>query len=85
MLEARFRENHMAEDKRGRLEEEIFSYQITKDEKVLIYWKGKRVTILKGDRARKFISQIEAATDDHEAQLIMAKVTGNFKRGNERH
>jgi hypothetical protein len=66
------------------MDEEVFSYQATKDGKVLISWHGKLVTTLKGDRAQKFIGQIEDA-DDHEAQLIMAKATGNFKRGNERH
>jgi len=31
----------------------------------------------------KFLERISAA-DEKEAQLIMAKSTGNFKRGNER-
>jgi hypothetical protein len=62
---------------------EVFSHRITKDGKVLISWRGKLVMTLKGDRAQKFIGQIEDA-DDHAAQLIMAKATGNFKRGNER-
>ncbi len=66
------------------MDEEIFSYRITKDGKVLISWRGKLVTTLKGDRAQKFIGQIDEA-DDHAAQLIMARATGNFKRGNERH
>jgi alpha-acetolactate decarboxylase len=38
---------------------------------------------LKGKKADKFFSQIENAADV-EAQLIMAKITGNFKHGNER-
>jgi len=70
-------------DKRGKLNDDVFSYTLTKDEKVLIYWYNKLVTTLKGDKARKFTAQIDA-TDDHEAQLIMARATGNFKRGNER-
>ncbi|MEP7286150.1 MAG: hypothetical protein ABI947_10325 [Chloroflexota bacterium] len=70
-------------DKRHTFDDEVFSYQITKDNRVLIYWHGKQVTILKGTAAQKFIAKI-ADLDDREAQLVMAKATGNFKRGNER-
>jgi len=74
-------ENHV--DKRGILDEEVFSYRITKDRKVFISYHGKQVTALSGNRAEAFISEIEDA-EGKEAQLIMAKVTGNFKRGNEK-
>ncbi|MGB1288935.1 MAG: hypothetical protein ACPG7F_20545 [Aggregatilineales bacterium] len=70
-------------DKRGILEDGIFDYQITKVGKVLLYWHGKHVKTLTGKPAEKFIKKIEQVTD-HEAQLMMAKATGNFKRGNER-
>ena len=70
-------------DKRGILEEGIFKYKITKDKKVFIYWKGKQVSILSDTKAESFISDISSA-EEKEAQLIMAKVTGNFKRGNEK-
>ncbi len=69
-------------DKRGRLDEEIFSYRQSKD-KVFIFWYKKQVMILKGQQARKFIDKI-AHLDGKEAQLVMAKITGNFKHGNER-
>jgi hypothetical protein len=39
--------------------------------------------VLKGNEARKFISRM-TGLDEQGAQLMMAKVTGNFKRGNER-
>ncbi len=39
--------------------------------------------VLKGNDAEKFLSKINYAHNDSEKQLIMAKVTGNFKRGNE--
>jgi hypothetical protein len=70
-------------DRRGKLDDNIFSYKITKDNKVLISWYGKQVTILKGAKALAFISDIESA-DGKEIQLIMAKVTGHFKHGNEK-
>ena len=74
-------ESHV--DKRGVLDEEVFTYRITKDRKVFISYHGKQVTALSGSRAEAFISEIEGA-EGKDAQLIMAKVTGNFKRGNEK-
>lgn len=70
-------------DKRKKLEEEVFSYRESKDDKVFIFWHGKQVMILKGREGEKFLSKISSA-DTMEAQLIMAKITGNFKRGNEK-
>ncbi len=70
-------------DRRGKLDETPFSYQVNKEGKVFIAWQGKQVLILKGKQAEKFTSKIAALTE-HDAQLLMAKLTGNFKRGNER-
>ena len=70
-------------DKRGILDEEVFTYRITKDNKVFISYHGKQVTALSGAKAEKFIADITGA-GGKDAQLIMAKVTGNFKRGNEK-
>ena len=39
--------------------------------------------ILRGKDSEKFLAKIEK-TDTIESQLIMAKVTGNFKHGNEK-
>jgi hypothetical protein len=71
-------------DKRKRLEEEVFTYRITKNNIVFIDYNGKHVTTLKGKEAEKIIKRIEQAASDHDVQLILAKVTGNFKRGNEK-
>lgn len=70
-------------DQRGVLDDDIFSYRTTKDGKVFIYWYDKHVTTLKGTAAAKFLKQMNGL-DGKDAQLVMAKVTGNFKRGNER-
>ncbi len=70
-------------DKRGKLDGEVFTYRITKDRKVFISWYGKQVTTLSSKKAEDFIADIEVA-DGKEAQLIMAKVTGHFKHGNEK-
>lgn len=58
----------------------VFSYQVKKDNKVLIYWYEKLIKILSGENAKKFLDKIEDK-DQEEAQLIMAKTTGNIKRG----
>ncbi|WP_082235532.1 hypothetical protein [Halobacillus massiliensis] len=71
-------------DKRNRLDENPFSYQLNKNESVFIYHQGRQVKILKGKEAKKFIDHINNAHDEKAEQLIMAKITGNFKRGNER-
>jgi hypothetical protein len=60
-----------------------FTWQATKDGRVRISWNGRVVTTLTGTRAARFRGAVEEAGDD-EAQLLMARVTGNFKRGNER-
>jgi hypothetical protein len=72
-----------AVDKRNTWGEPVSSYRVSKDGKVFIYWHGKQVTILKNPAAQEFISKI-TDLDDQQAQLAMAKATGNFKRGNER-
>lgn len=70
-------------DARNRLAEEIFSYRVSKDQKVFLFWNGKQIKILKGPEAQKFLKRI-TGLDSHQSQLVMAKITGNFKRGNER-
>ena len=70
-------------DKRHILDENIFTTFTSKEGKVFIYCRGKLVKNLKGQAAQRFLDKINGLTP-HEAQLVMAKVTGNFKRGNER-
>lgn len=70
-------------DKRNKLAEGIFDYHISKDGKVMIYWQGKQVTVIKGKKAQRFIQSIDTL-DELQVQLALAKFTGNFKRGNER-
>jgi hypothetical protein len=50
---------------------------------VRIAYRGKVVTTLAGKEAARFLSRV-AGADAAQAQLVMAKATGNFKRGNER-
>jgi hypothetical protein len=62
---------------------ESFAYRARKDGSVSITWSGREATILRGEAAGRFLEKVRAATP-RDAQLEMARVTGNFKRGNER-
>jgi hypothetical protein len=70
-------------DKRGKLEAQPFDFQITKDNRVLIYWDNRIIMTLKGEAAKKLIVKLNGA-DEATIQLALAKVTGHFKHGNER-
>lgn len=61
--------------------ENLFSYLAGKD-KVIIYWQNRAVKTIKGSDADKFLMNI-ADMNDTQAQIYMAKLTGNFRRGNE--
>lgn len=65
------------------LEDCPFSFRTYKNGSVSVFYKEREVTILKGKNAENFLSKVESA-EDLEAQMVMAKITGNFKRGNER-
>jgi hypothetical protein len=60
-----------------------FSYQCLKNESVQIFHKGKLATTLSTTAAHKFMARIERL-DEAEQQQLMARVTGQFKFGNER-
>lgn len=69
-------------DKRGKLEEEPFGVKVTRD-KVLIEFRGRLVRTLVGRDADEVRRAVEAG-DEVALQLLVARKTGNFKRGNER-
>jgi hypothetical protein len=60
-----------------------FGFRILKDGRVRISWQGRTVVTLAGDRAAAFREQAATATPE-QLELLLARVTGNFKRGNER-
>jgi hypothetical protein len=67
----------------GNIEGTPFSYRETADGKVFIAWQGRQVTVLTDKKAAAFLGRI-AGLPEAKQQLLMARVTGNFKRGNER-
>lgn len=70
-------------DARGRLVDDPFTYRATKSGDVMISRGGRVVVTLGGKRAASLLVALQAA-DDAGVQLALAKVTGNYKRGNER-
>ena len=60
-----------------------FDWRQTKDGQVWIARAGRVVTTLSGPAASRFITRVEGADED-AAQHLMARATGNYKRGNER-
>lgn len=61
---------------------QVFSWRKTADDRVFIDWHGRTVTVLAGLDAGRFLSRI-AGADEATAQGLMARATGNFRRGNE--
>lgn len=57
-----------------------FDWTERKDGSVVITHHGKAATVLRGGRAREFVEEV----GDSDGQEVMARVTGNDKRGNER-
>jgi hypothetical protein len=60
-----------------------FSYRQSKSGDVSIDRQGRSVTTLRGKAAIDFIDEVEGL-EHSEQQQLMARVTGNYKRGNER-
>ena len=67
-------------DRRGKLADEPFDVQLTRD-KVIVRFRGRVVRTLTGAD----VEDVRKVFDDPEKlQLLVARKTGNFKRGNER-
>ena len=60
-----------------------FVHEVTKSEHVLIHHNGQLAATLRGAKAAAFIKKMNSLTFSKQQQL-MARVTGNYKRGNER-
>ena len=65
------------------LEHEPFGFQRLKDDRVFLYHHDRHVVPLAGATARRFLDRADGL-EGEELQLLMAKATKNFKRGNER-
>jgi hypothetical protein len=56
-----------------------FAYEVRGSE-VSISHHGRKATVLRGKRARDFLVAVQSG----DPQQLMARATGNYKRGNER-
>ncbi|CRK61151.1 hypothetical protein [Alloactinosynnema sp. L-07] len=65
------------------LQEDPFDWRETKDGQVLISRGGRTVTTVRGPAAAALLGKL-ARTDEDGAQQLLARATGNYKRGNER-
>jgi hypothetical protein len=65
------------------LDSDQFAYHLTKDGRVRVSHHGRHVVTVAGAAGARLASQLEGATE-RETQLLLARATGNFKRGNER-
>ena len=66
------------------LEDDPFDWRVTKDGQLLVSRGGRVVTTIRGATAAKLLGRLERAADE-ETQHLLARATGNYKRGNERH
>ncbi|MEU1272261.1 hypothetical protein [Streptomyces sp. NPDC005799] len=57
-----------------------FSYEEHADGTVRITHHGRPATLLRAPRSTRFLAEVAAG----DPQLVMARWTGNYKRGNER-
>lgn len=59
---------------------EGFTYRLRKNGDVEVLHHGRPATVLRGAAAARFLVDV----DDGDPQELMARVTGNYRHGNER-
>jgi hypothetical protein len=59
---------------------EDFGYAVRADGSVSISHRGRAVTVVRGGRAAAFLAEVE----QDSPQEVMARWTGQYRRGNER-
>jgi hypothetical protein len=67
----------------ARLDEQPFAYQVRKDGSIAVSHGGRVVSVIAGREAERLLVKLSSASAQ-DVQLALAKITGNFKRGNER-
>jgi hypothetical protein len=60
-----------------------FTFRLRKSGEVEILHRGRVASTLRGNEASDFLKEAQDQNSP-EAQQLMARVTGNYKRGNER-
>jgi hypothetical protein len=60
-----------------------FTWRVHKTGEILVHHHGRLAATLRGDEARDFLVETQSA-DPVSQQQLMARLTGNYKHGNER-
>jgi hypothetical protein len=60
-----------------------FDFEVRQNGEVVIFHRHRLAAILRGQAAQQFVAQVNEISDA-ALQQVMARVTGNYKRGNER-
>jgi len=60
-----------------------FTWSARKNGELAISRDGRVLTIVRDRAAQRLLLRLEAAPD-HESQHLLARATGNYRRGNER-
>lgn len=63
-------------------EAEGFRFDKRKNGDVVIFHHGKLATVLRAEKATAFLEEVTTAPETEQA--AMARLTGNYRRGNER-
>jgi hypothetical protein len=58
-----------------------FAYEVRASGEVVVRHHGRRAATLRGTVAARFLDDLAAGGDE---QQLLARLTGNYKRGNER-
>lgn len=67
----------------GALAADPFDWSVTKDGSVRVLRGGRLVAVVGGRRADRLAGALADATPE-QAQQLLARATGNYRRGNER-
>ena len=62
----------------------VFTALVTKDERVLVTRDGQTVAVLAGEPAFLLAQGLARSADEDARQLMLARATGDHRRGNER-
>ncbi len=60
-----------------------FKYETTKENKIIVFWNSKRIKMCNQKESLKFLNSARNKSE-FEIQLLLARLTGHFKHGNER-
>ncbi|MCK0116853.1 hypothetical protein BCE75_10449 [Isoptericola sp. CG 20/1183] len=64
------------------LQDDPFDHRVTKDGRVLVSRGGRLVVVVAGAKAARLVALL--GQDEEQDQELLARATGNYRRGNEK-